>query len=153
MVVLPGAVATSEFERAQRVENFIVPWWAADPQYRGVSAPEKRKLSPRLEQVLSGLLHGDGEKQIAYSLSLSIHTVHCHVKKIYQTFDVHARSELMALFLERTAAERDALLRISAAICSPAPAARESSRPPPVRDIGSGHRGRYRLASRRMRRG
>jgi DNA-binding CsgD family transcriptional regulator len=118
-----------------------------------VAPDDKRNLSPRLEQVLSCLLRGDGEKEIAYTLTLSIHTVHCHVGTIYKAFDVHARSELLALFLERTAAERDALLRINAAICSPPPTSRELSGHPTVRDVGTGHRPRYRLASRRTRRG
>ena len=114
---------------------------------------DKRKLSPRLDQVLSCLLRGDGEKQIARSLSLSIHTVHCHVRRIYIAFDVHSRSDLMALFLQRTAAERDALLRVNEAIRSSEKSSGASSSRPAVRDIGVERRARYRSPSRRPRGG
>ena len=57
------------------------------------------KLSPRLRQVLDGLLRGDGEKQVAHSLKLSPHTVHEYVKLLYVAFDVTSRGELLAKFI------------------------------------------------------
>lgn len=64
----------------------------------GVRATAK-KLSPRLRDVLYGLLRGDGEKQIAHALRLSPHTVHEYVKLLYATFDVASRGELLAKFI------------------------------------------------------
>ena len=58
-------------------------------------------LPPRLRQVLDRLLLGDGEKQIAYRLCISRHTVHHHVRRLYRHFDVQSRAELLARFVER----------------------------------------------------
>src|SRR4051812_20392396 len=56
-------------------------------------------LCRREKQVLSRLLIGDSEKQVALALSISPETVHIYVKRIYRKFSVHARCELMALFI------------------------------------------------------
>lgn len=58
-------------------------------------------LSPRLREVLDGLLAGDGEKQIAYDLGLSRATVHEYVGQIYRRFGVRSRGELLARFVGR----------------------------------------------------
>lgn len=58
-------------------------------------------LPPRLAPVLDGLLAGDGEKQIAFKLGLSRHTVHEYVGLIYRRYEVHTRAELLALFTRR----------------------------------------------------
>jgi DNA-binding NarL/FixJ family response regulator len=56
---------------------------------------ETEQLPFRLQQVLSGLLQGDGEKQIARRLGISRHTVNRHVQRLYRWFEVHSRGELM----------------------------------------------------------
>ena len=56
-------------------------------------------LSGRMRQTLDGLLAGEGEKQIAYRLKLSRHTVHVYVKGIYRQFGVSSRGELLARFV------------------------------------------------------
>ncbi len=58
-------------------------------------------LSPRLKQTLDRLLDGDSEKQVAYKLKLSQHTVHVYVKSLYRTFNVSSRAELMLKHLKR----------------------------------------------------
>ena len=58
-------------------------------------------LSPRLRQVLQGLLDGDSEKQVAHRLGLTRPTVHEYVGVLYRHFDVSSRGELMAYFLRR----------------------------------------------------
>jgi DNA-binding CsgD family transcriptional regulator len=58
-------------------------------------------LSPRLREVLSCLLEGDGEKQAALRLGLSRHTVHDYVTALYRRFGVAGRAELMAWFMRR----------------------------------------------------
>jgi pSer/pThr/pTyr-binding forkhead associated (FHA) protein len=59
------------------------------------------KLSPGQIQVVSLLLRGLGEKEVAERLCLSKHTVHTHVKHIYKLLDVQSRSQLMAQYLGR----------------------------------------------------
>jgi DNA-binding CsgD family transcriptional regulator/PAS domain-containing protein len=73
------------------------------PSAASATSPRARAaaLPPRLRQVLDRLLAGDSEKQIATRIGLSPHTVHDHVKRLYRTLDVNARSELLALFVEK----------------------------------------------------
>ena len=59
-------------------------------------------LSPRLRAVLERLLEGHAEKQIAFDLELSPHTVHDYVKALYKKFGVASRAELLALVLTAT---------------------------------------------------
>ena len=56
-------------------------------------------LSTRMRQTLRGLLAGEAEKQIAYRLNLSRHTVHVYVKALYRHFGVSSRGELLARFV------------------------------------------------------
>jgi DNA-binding CsgD family transcriptional regulator len=67
----------------------------------GAEAPAISKspsalLSPAQRRVLDLLLAGLSEKQIAARLKISPHTVHNHVRALYQAFAVHSRSELLA---------------------------------------------------------
>ncbi len=67
------------------------------------AAPRPSKpLSPRLRQVLECLLRGDGTKQVAARLGLSIHTVNDYMKELHRRFGVSSRSELLALFVNRS---------------------------------------------------
>ena len=70
----------------------------------GMSGPsqavlDRLGLSARLRQTLEGLLAGEAEKQIAYRLELSPHTVHVYVKNLYRHFKVSSRGELLARFV------------------------------------------------------
>ena len=56
--------------------------------------------SPRTQQVLHALLRGLSEKQIAFDLGISRHTVHVYVKLIYQRHSVNSRAELMAAWID-----------------------------------------------------
>lgn len=59
--------------------------------------PEWRKaLSPRLTQVLDGLLRGLSEKQIALELSLRRATVHNHISRLHRLLEVSSLGELLA---------------------------------------------------------
>src|SRR5262249_23601483 len=108
---------TSVVAEGQRLrfgtESFLVsmnPADAAEPD----SALETEKCdqlidgrsgSPALSQaqtrVLEQLLDGLAEKQIAARLCLSHHTVHNHVRAIFQTFHVHSRAQLLSSLLQR----------------------------------------------------
>jgi DNA-binding CsgD family transcriptional regulator len=61
---------------------------------------EVNSLSPRLRQVLNGLISGEGEKQIAFKLGLSRHTVHEYIGELYRRFDISSRAELMLKVLQ-----------------------------------------------------
>ena len=64
-----------------------------------MSATPMPDLPPRLQPVLTHLLQGEGEKQIAVKLGLSRHTVHEYVKVIYRRLGVGSRGELLARFV------------------------------------------------------
>ncbi|GIW75470.1 MAG: hypothetical protein KatS3mg104_0533 [Phycisphaerae bacterium] len=55
-----------------------------------------RTLAPRLRQTLELLVQGLSEKQIAFRLEISPHTVHNYVKALHQRFRVSSRGELIA---------------------------------------------------------
>jgi len=56
-------------------------------------------LSEAQRRVTSQLLEGMSEKETAFRLRLSPHTVHNHIKEIYRRLNVNSRAELLALFL------------------------------------------------------
>lgn len=53
------------------------------------------KLSPKEQQVLSGLCKGLQYKEIAALMSISINTVNYHIKNIYRKMNVTSRSEII----------------------------------------------------------
>ena len=55
---------------------------------------ELGRLPGQLRQVLVCLLQGDAEKEIAYRLGISRHTVNRHVQRLYRRLGVHSRGEL-----------------------------------------------------------
>ena len=58
-------------------------------------------LAPRVRQTLGCLLEGDGEKQAAARMGLSVPTVHQYVTALYRHFRVASRAELLARFIRR----------------------------------------------------
>jgi DNA-binding CsgD family transcriptional regulator len=68
--------------------------WRTDALHDAEDA--NKELSPRLSQTLEGLLQGSSEKQIAFALGLSQHTVHHYVQALHKRFDVASRAELLA---------------------------------------------------------
>lgn len=69
-------------------------FWRKDV-LRATSDPT-RSLAPRLKQTLELLVQGNSEKQIAFQLKISPHTVHNYVKALHQRFNVSSRGELIA---------------------------------------------------------
>jgi DNA-binding NarL/FixJ family response regulator len=61
--------------------------------------PTLKQLSRRQREVLELILLGEAEKQIAYRLKVSHHTVHVYVKMLYAIYNVSSRGELMARFI------------------------------------------------------
>jgi DNA-binding CsgD family transcriptional regulator len=63
-----------------------------------LSKPSMLTLPPRQRQVLSLLIKGYGEKEIARALALSQSTIHDYVKAIYLHYGVSSRAELLSTF-------------------------------------------------------
>jgi DNA-binding CsgD family transcriptional regulator len=63
--------------------------------------PSPAALPPRVRQVLVCILEGDGDKQIAARLTISVYTVNQYVKLIFRHFGVQSRAELMARWVRR----------------------------------------------------
>ena len=57
------------------------------------------KLTPREKQVLELLSQGFLYKEIANKLELSIPTVNCYIRSIYEKLQVHSRSQAVAKLL------------------------------------------------------
>ena len=68
-----------------------------------LDAPRHRNffkdVTERQREVLAELKRGKTEKEVASRLSISVHTVHVHVKAIYKRFGVNSRSELLSLWI------------------------------------------------------
>jgi len=56
-------------------------------------------LAPREQQVLELLAKGHLYKEIADQLHLSVPTVNCYIRNIYEKLQVHSRSQAVAKFL------------------------------------------------------
>lgn len=57
---------------------------------------EQYLLSEREKEILRGIEQGLAYKQIADKLSISPHTVHSHIKKIYENLQVQNRQEALS---------------------------------------------------------
>lgn len=65
-----------------------------DAQREGES-PAPIILSPRESEVLKGIERGLSYKEIAAALSISTHTVHAHIKNIYEKIQARTRTEAL----------------------------------------------------------
>ena len=57
------------------------------------SSRETTTLTKREKEELQGVASGLSEKKLAESLSVSPHTIHTHIKKIYRKLQVNSRAE------------------------------------------------------------
>ena len=64
-------------------------------------AGERPRLTPREREVLALLARGLGNKQIAWELSVSEHTVKYHVSALYAKLGAGSRTEALRLGIER----------------------------------------------------
>jgi DNA-binding NarL/FixJ family response regulator len=58
-------------------------------------------MTPREELVLQKFAHGQTYEQIAAVMSISVHTVHSHIRKVYGKLHVNSRREALRLVRER----------------------------------------------------
>ena len=91
----PGAPRFSPRDRSMVCALHAEAGWVYGADMIHVS-PDTRALSPRLLEVLTHLLTGKSEKQVAAAMRVSYNTLHHHVKSLYRHFDVTSRVELLA---------------------------------------------------------
>jgi DNA-binding NarL/FixJ family response regulator len=84
-----GLIVTSP-ELFDRVDNML-----DEPSFSSSQPPER--LTPREIEVLRCLAHGQTNKQIAFSLEISEHTVKFHVSSIYAKLGAANRGEAVRL--------------------------------------------------------
>ncbi len=61
---------------------------------------KKELLTPRQQQIVSGLVEGLSYKMIADKYIISIETVRDHIKKIYKKLQINSKAELIKLSIE-----------------------------------------------------
>lgn len=61
---------------------------------------DDQNLNRRQREVLTLMLDGLGNKQIAESLCIEVSTVKYHISNIYRTYDVHCRQVLFDKLME-----------------------------------------------------
>lgn len=84
-----GAPMTSEIAR-RLVETFQQP---------RAALPAAVELSRREREILELVSAGYGNKEIADQLSIGLETVRHHLKRVYDKFHVHSRSEAVVKFM------------------------------------------------------
>jgi DNA-binding NarL/FixJ family response regulator len=75
-------------------------WFPSRPASESPSG-EGPRLTPREREVLELLARGLGNKQIAWELSVSEHTVKYHVSALYAKLGAGSRTEVLRLGIER----------------------------------------------------
>ena len=70
-------------------------------QAPNLPAPAESELTARERQVLDGLVRGLLYKEIAESLSMSMGTLHTHIRRVYEKLHVHSRAQAMAKMSQR----------------------------------------------------
>ena len=60
---------------------------------------QELELSPRQAEIVQLMLHGNGDKQIARKLHISVATVRTHMHRLFDKFDLNDRLELTLLVL------------------------------------------------------
>ncbi len=61
---------------------------------------KKELLTPRQQQIVSGLVEGLSYKMIADKYIISIETVRDHIKKIYKKLQINSKAELIKLSID-----------------------------------------------------
>ena len=57
------------------------------------------RLSPRQVQILSLIIEGCSDKEIAQRLGVSARTVDSHLQRLYERHDVHSRAAIVGKWL------------------------------------------------------
>ncbi len=95
--------------REARIAHIVfteVAWLHADDAVPAEDGSGITPLPPRLQTVLTLLIDGRVPKEIAQSLSLSVHTVRTYIRDLYAHFDVSGRPELLRRFMTGDGGDR-----------------------------------------------
>jgi two-component system, NarL family, response regulator YdfI len=71
------------------------------PDSRALSATATQALSPRESEILNMLADGLGNKEIAWRLHISEHTVKFHIGSIFNKLNASSRAEAVAIGIRR----------------------------------------------------
>lgn len=109
-----GAVDFLEkpFEPEQLIERLHALTRASDATERGQRDSRQRAalidtLTPREKQVLSGIVNGQANKQVAADLGISARTVETHRVHIMQKLQANSLAHLVRIWLEATPPRHD----------------------------------------------
>ena len=91
--------ALSGREMTPAVWQYFKDHFALPPS--GGLEPQLASLTQREHEVLGLLSKGHPDKEIADELGISIHTVHEHVRNIFEKLHVHNRTEAVVKFLQK----------------------------------------------------
>ncbi len=81
-------VASASHVSAERRSGFL-----SDEKWEAIS--DRLRLSRREFEIVRCIIDGGGEAEIARTLSMSIHTVHTHLERLYRKLGVSNRVELV----------------------------------------------------------
>lgn len=65
------------------------------------------KLSPSEERVVRGVIEGESNREIAWSLGITEQTVKFHLTNIYAKLEVQSRAQLIVKFLKGSEGDND----------------------------------------------
>lgn len=82
------AVASTIQVSAERRSSFL-----SDEKWNAIS--HRLRLSPREFEIVRCIVDGSSEADAARTLSMSTHTVHTHLERLYRKLDVSNRSDLV----------------------------------------------------------
>lgn len=97
-IMLSPAYSKHLFQADWSEDFYAVDMTEAARKVKKSDLLEKLKLSPREKEVAALLLNGQGAKQIAGELEISVHTANFHIKNLYRKLNINTRSELFARF-------------------------------------------------------
>lgn len=96
--------AMDELRRLARVALNELSEPAAEPWCEALQGP--RALTPREVQILSLIIDGLGNKEIAYRLGISDRTVQFHIRSIFKKTGARTRTEAAVLALKKNLVKR-----------------------------------------------
>jgi DNA-binding NarL/FixJ family response regulator len=96
---VPAGVTLSHQELTSRAWLYFKQLFASRPA--ADTAQASPGLTQREHEVLALLSNGHPDKEIADKLSISIYTVHGHVRNIFEKLGVHNRTEAVVRYLQK----------------------------------------------------
>lgn len=71
---------------------------ARKPELAQITLPPRSPLTPREEEIAAFAAAGVSDKDIAERLSLSVRTIHAHLRSVYAKLSVTSRHDLRSFF-------------------------------------------------------